>query len=288
MYSERFEYFRPKTLAEASRLLKKHKGARLLAGGHSLLPAMKLRLAGPKALVDIGRIKGLCGIEKRGKAIWIGATTIHADIARSALLRKSCPVLSEAAGQIGDIQVRNRGTIGGSIAHADPAADYPTTLIALGATVVARGPKGERKIPAEKFFVDLFTTALKGGEIVTAVLVPPAGKGQGAAYAKHPHPASRYAVAGAAAAVEIRDGKVSRASVVIGGVTARPVRAAAAEAVLTGKKADAAAIEAAAKRVADALADPMGDTYASGEYRVHLASVLARRALTAAVERAKG
>jgi len=288
VYPENFDYFRPKTVAEASALLKKHKGARVLAGGHSLIPAMKFRLATPKALVDIGGIKGLCGMQMRGKTLWIGATTTHADIASSPLLRKSCPMLAETAAQIGDLQVRNRGTIGGSIAHADPAADYPTALVALGATVVARGPKGERKIPAESFFVDLFTTSLKPGEIVTAVLVPPSGKGQGASYVKHPHPASRYAVAGAAAAVEIKDGKVARVSLAIGGVTPNPVRAEAAERALAGKNADAEAIAAAAALVPDAISDPMGDTYASGEYRVHLASVLARRALAAAVERSKG
>ncbi len=172
MYSSSFDYFRPKTLAEAAQLLKKHKGARLLAGGHSLLPAMKFKLATPKALVDLAGIKGLSGIKAKGKALEIGATTTHAEIAGSALVRKSCPVLAEAAAQIGDLQVRNRGTIGGSIAHADPAADFPTVLVALGATVLARGPKGARKIPAEKFFVDLFTTALKPGEIVTAIAVP--------------------------------------------------------------------------------------------------------------------
>ncbi|HEY7112565.1 MAG TPA: xanthine dehydrogenase family protein subunit M [Thermoanaerobaculia bacterium] len=287
MYSERFEYYRPKTLAEASQLLKKHKGARLLAGGHSLLPAMKLRLATPKALVDIGRIKGLSGIAAKGKAIAIGATTTHADVAASALLRKSCPVLAEAAAQIGDIQVRNRGTIGGSIAHADPAADLPTVIIALGATVVARGPKGERKIPAEKFFVDLFTTALKPGEIVTAVLVPATGKGTGAAYEKHPHPASRFAVVGAAAVLTVRDGRCASASLVVGGTTANPVRVAAAEKVLVGQKPDAAAIAKAAAAVAGAIRDPLGDSYASGEFRVHLAQVFSQRALTAAVARAQ-
>jgi len=287
MYSDSFEYFRPRTVAEAAALLKKHKGSRALAGGHSLLPAMKFRLANPKALVDLGGIKGLCGIQLRGKAIWIGATTVHADVASSALLRKNCPMLAETAAQIGDLQVRNRGTMGGSIAHADPAADYPTALVALGATMLTKGPKGERKIPAEKFFVDLFTTALKPGEIVTAVLVPPQGRGTGAAYVKHPHPASRYAVAGVAAVVEMKEGKCARASLVVGGLTATPVRIAAAEAALAGKKPDAAALAEAAGTVAAAIPDPMGDTYASGEFRVHLASVLAKRALAAAVERAR-
>ncbi len=287
MYSSSFEYFRPKTLAEASRLLQKHKGARLLAGGHSLLPAMKFRLASPKALVDLAAIPGLSGIKAKGKTLEIGATTTHGEIAASAAVRKACPILAEAAARIGDLQVRNRGTIGGSIAHADPAADFPTVLVALGATVVAKGPKGARKIPAEKFFVDLFATALKAGEIVTGVVVPASGRGSGASYVKHPHPASRYAVVGVAAIVEVRDGKVARASLVVGGTTPNPVRAAAAEAALTGQTGDAGSIAAAAAKVAGAIEDPLSDTYASGEYRVHLATVLAKRALAAAVERAR-
>lgn len=288
MYSSSFQYFRPKTVAEASQLLKKHKDARVLAGGHSLLPAMKFRLANPTALVDIGAIKGLAGIKAQGKALWIGATTTHAEIAASGLVRKSCPVLAETAAQIGDIQVRNRGTIGGSVAHADPAADFPTVLIALGATFVAKGPKGERKIAADKFFLDLFTTALKPGEILTAILVPSYGKGSGGSYVKHPHPASRYAVVGVAAIVEVKDGKIARASLVVGGTTVNPVRAATAEAALSGQKPDAASIAAAAGKVAGAIEDPLSDHYASGEFRVHLATVMAKRALTAAAERARG
>jgi aerobic carbon-monoxide dehydrogenase medium subunit len=287
MYSANFEYFRPKTLAQAAKLLK-GKGSRVLAGGHSLLPAMKFRLANPKSLVDIGGIKGLSGIKKQGKGLAIGATTTHAEIAASALVWKTCPLLAETAEQIGDVQVRNRGTIGGSIAHADPAADFPTALIALEATIIARGGSGERKIPAGKFFVDLFTTALKSGEIVTSIHVPALGKGTGSAYLKHPHPASRYAVAGVAAIVEISAGRIQSARVAVGGVTPNPVRAAVAEAALAGQKPDAAAFATAASKVADALEDPMGDTYASGEFRVHLASVLAKRALAAAAERAKG
>jgi carbon-monoxide dehydrogenase medium subunit len=288
MYPENFAYFRPKTIAEASALLKKNKGARILAGGHSLLPAMKFRLATPKALIDIGGIRGLTGITARGKTIAVGAMTVHADVASSPSLKKSCPLLPETAAQIGDLQVRNRGTIGGSIAHADPAADYPTALVALGATVVARGPKGERKIAAEEFFVDLFTTALKTGEIITSVLVPTFGKGSGAAYMKHPHPASRYAVAAAAAVVGIANGVCSRASLVIGGVSVMPVRVLRAQTALVGKKPDPAVIESAAAEVAALVPDPMADTYASGEFRIHLASVLAKRALAAAFERAKG
>jgi aerobic carbon-monoxide dehydrogenase medium subunit len=288
MYPENFEYFRPKTLAEAARLLKGHRGARLLAGGHSLLPAMKFRVASATSLIDIGSIKGLSGIKAKGKALEIGATTTHAEIAASTLVRKSCPVLAEAAAQIGDIQVRNRGTIGGSIAHADPGADFPTVLVALGATILAKGPRGTRKIPADKFFVDLFTTALKPGEIVTAVVVPACGKGIGGSYFKHPHPASRYAVVGVAAVLELKAGKIARASLVVGGVTPNPVSAAAAEAALAGQKPDAAVISRAAARIPESIEDPLGDHYASGEFRVHLATVLARRALAAAAERARG
>ena len=287
MYSTSFEYFRPKTLAEAAKLLKS-KGARVLAGGHSLLPLMKLRMAQPRSLVDIGAIKGLSGIKTQGKGLAIGAMTTHAEIAASALVRKNCPLLAETAEQIGDVQVRNRGTIGGSIAHADPAADFPTALIALGAAIVARGGKGERKIPAGKFFVDLFTTALKSGEIVTSILVPALAKGTGSAYLKHPHPASRYAVAGVAAIVEISGGRIRSARLAVGGVTPNPVRVSAAEAALEGQKPVAAAFEAAASKVPEALEDPMGDNYASGDFRVHLASVLAKRALSAAADRAKG
>jgi carbon-monoxide dehydrogenase medium subunit len=288
MHPAGFAYFRPKTVAEASSLLKKHRGASVLAGGHSLLPAMKFRLANPKALVDIGSIKALSGIQARGKTLWIGATTTHAEIAASPLVRKSCPVLAEAAAQIGDLQVRNRGTIGGSLAHADPAADFPTVLVALGATIVAKGPKGERKIPAGNFFTDLFTTALKPADILTSVLVPSYGKGTGGAYLKHRHPASSYAVVGVAALVEVKDGRCARVSVVVGGATVNPVRAEAAEKALSGQKPDAASVAKAAAAVADGITDPIGDHYASAEFRVHLATVLARRAITAAVEQAKG
>jgi aerobic carbon-monoxide dehydrogenase medium subunit len=288
MYPDQFEYFRPKTLAEAAALLKKHKGARVLAGGHSLLPAMKLRLASPKALIDIGRIKGLSGIQARGKALWIGATTVHADVAASSVVRKLCPVLAEAAGEIGDLQVRNRGTIGGSVAHADPAADYPTVLVALDAAIVAKGPKGERKIPAGKFFLDLFTTALKPGEIVTSILIPTLGKGVGSVYVKHGHPASAYAVVGVAAILEVKNDSCVRASLAVGGATPNPVRASKAEASLVGKRVDDAAIESAAREVGTTIRDPLSDGYASGAFRVHLATVMTKRALQTAAERARG
>jgi carbon-monoxide dehydrogenase medium subunit len=288
MYAASFDYYRAKTVAEALSLLKKHRNSSLLAGGHSLLPAMKLRLASPRALVDIGGIKALSGIKAKGKTLEIGALTTHSDIAGSSLVRRSCPMLSETAAQIGDLQVRNRGTIGGSIAHADPAADFPTAILAVDASILTKGPRGARRIPAAKFFTDLFQTSLRPGEILTAVAVPVLGKGTGSAYLKHRHPASAYAVVGVAAILEVKAGKIARAALAVGGVTVNPVRATAAEEVLAGAAPGSAAFEAAAAKVAGALRDPLSDLYASGEFRVHLASVMARRALAAASERAGG
>ncbi len=288
MYAANFDYYRPKTVAEAVELLRKNKGATVLAGGHSLLPSMKLRVSTPSALVDIGRIKGLSGIKAGKKEVTIGALTTHATVASSDALKKACPILAEAAALIGDTQVRNRGTIGGSLAHADPAADYPTVIIALGATLTATGLTGAREIEAGKFFKDLFTTALKSGELLTSISVPTYGAGTGGAYLKHRHPASSYAVVGTAALVTLQNGTCGRVSLVVVGATPTPVRARAAEQALTGEAPDEAAIAAAAAKVAEAIADPLSDLYASGEYRVHLATVLARRALAAAVGRARG
>ena len=289
MIPSTFSYQRAGSVEEALSLASEHgDDAKFLAGGHSLLPLMKLRLAAPEVIIDLGGLHDLSYVNDQGSYVAIGALTRHHDVEHSDVLAREVPLLAHAAGQVGDPQIRHRGTIGGSIAHADPAADFPTVLVALGATVLARGPKGARKIPAEKFFVDLFTTALKPGEIVTAVVVPGYGKGTGAAYLKHPHPASRYAVVGVAAIVEVKDGKVSRGSLVVGGTTPNPVRATAAEAALSGHKADAGPIAAAAGKVAAAIEDPLSDTYASGEFRVHLATVLSKRALAIAAERAGG
>jgi carbon-monoxide dehydrogenase medium subunit len=271
MFAASFDYHRPKTVQEAIKLLREVKGARILAGGHSLLPAMKLRLASPAALIDISRIAELSGIKSTKDGLRIGALTTHAAIAASDVVRKSCPVLAETAARIGDQQVRNRGTIGGSIAHADPAADYPTIMLLLDAKIIA----GEREITAEKFFVDLFTTSLKPGEILTSVLVPAASS---AVYLKHRHPASAFAVVGVAAMVHVKDGKCADVRIAIGGVTATPVRAKAAEKALTGQAPNAANIEKAAAAVV--LKDPLTDNYASGEFRTHLARVMTKRALT--------
>ncbi|HJS59182.1 MAG TPA: xanthine dehydrogenase family protein subunit M [Vicinamibacteria bacterium] len=288
MYAQGFEYYRAKSVAEAAELLRSKADAKLLAGGHSLLPAMKLRVAGPAALVDIGRIAELRGIKTAGGALSIGALTTHAEIAASAEVRNACPLLTETAGQVGDIQVRNRGTIGGSIAHADPAADLPAALLALEAKVTASDGRASREIAAADFFVDLFTTALRPGEIVTSISVPRQGAGLGAAYLKHRHPASSYAVVGVAALVEIAGGKCGSIALAVGGVTVKPVRATTAEQALTGRTADDAAFAAAAENVRDAIHDPLSDLYASGEYRTHLAVVMTKRALALAARRARG
>jgi aerobic carbon-monoxide dehydrogenase medium subunit len=286
MYSADFDYHRARTLAEAQSLLAAHPDAKLLAGGHSLIPLMKLRLAAPSALIDIGRIPELRGISASGGALRIGALTTHADLAASPDLATSAAALAEAAAMVGDPAVRNRGTIGGNIAHADPASDLPTVLVALGASVTVVGPKGERTIPADQFFTGIMTTALADGEIVTAVLIPASAPGEGSAYVKFSHPASRYAVIGAAARIAVERGQCSRASVAIGGLTPCARRAASVERALAGKPLDDAALAAAAAKIADDLGDDLsGDIYASAEYRAAVAPVYVRRALAAAVAR---
>jgi carbon-monoxide dehydrogenase medium subunit len=278
MFPASFDYHRPKTIQEAVKLLRDVKGARLLAGGHSLLPAMKLRLASPAALIDISRIKELSGIDSTKDGLRIGALTTHAAIADSETVRKVCPVLAETAAHIGDQQVRNRGTIGGSIAHADPAADYPTVMLLLDAKIIAVNGK-DREITADQFFVDLFTTSLKPGEILTSIVIPKLDAGASAVYLKHRHPASAFAVVGVGAMVRVKDGKCADVRIAVGGVTAVAVRAKAAERALTGQAPTATNIERAAAAIGEALKDPIGDSYASGEFRVHLATIMTKRAL---------
>jgi carbon-monoxide dehydrogenase medium subunit len=287
MYPASFEYHRPKNLKDAVALLRKKKDSKLLAGGHSLLPAMKLRVSSPAAIIDIGRVKGLSGIKAGKSSVKIGGLTTHAEVAESGAVAKSCPLLSEAAAQIGDMQVRNRGTIGGSLAHADPAADYPTVIVALDAEITATGAKGSRRIPARKFFTDLFTTGLKASEILTEVSVPVAKKGEGAAYLKHRHPASSYAVVGVAAIVTLKNDHIKSARLVVGGVTPNPLVMTKAQDHLAGQKPSGKLFSEAAALVAEAIDSPLGDLYASGEYRVHLATVMTRRALQEAAARAK-
>jgi len=287
MYPTNFDYHRPSSLAEAAALLDKDPEARLLAGGHSLLAAMKLRLATPSALVDLAAVPDLAGISEAGGALRIGGMTTHTAVAESALVGSSCPLLVETAAHIGDQQVRNRGTIGGSLGHADPAADYPTALLALDA-VVETGGSVSRRIPIGRFFTGLLSTALDRAEIIVAVHVPTYGSGTGGSYVKHRHPASSFAVVGVAALVTVSGGVCSAVKLAVGGVSVNPVRALDAEAALVGQPPGDAAFATAAAKVAGAVTRPISDLYASGEFRLHLAGVLARRALGAAARAAGG
>jgi aerobic carbon-monoxide dehydrogenase medium subunit len=282
-----FDYIAAKSLDEALSLLAKHKDdAKILAGGHSLLPAMKLRLSQPKVLIDIGRIKDLSYIRESGGQIHIGATTTHFQIETSDLLRHACPLLPETATHLGDMQVRNKGTIGGSLAHADPAADWPAAVIALNAEIVAAGAKGERTIKVDDFFLDLFSTELQPGEVLKEIRIT-APKGRvGQSYMKVRHPASGFAVVGIAVNLSLDgSGKCESASVGVTGASPKAYRAAAVEGALKGKALDSKALAAAAAHVADGV-ELNSDLFATGEYRKHLAEVYTRRALEQAVARA--
>jgi len=278
-----FEYHTPATLQEAIGLLKQYDGeAKILAGGHSLLPIMNLRLAQPKALIDIGKIPGLSGIHEENGAIVIGAMTTHYQVESSSLLKQKVPILPETAAVIGDVQVRNRGTIGGSIAHADPAGDLPAAAVALDVQLKAVGPNGERSLSAREFFVDILTTALQADEILTEIRVPAMAPRTGSAYEKFPNPASRYAIVGAAAVVTLDgNGVCQKASVGLNGITGKPVAAVGVEQALVGKPVNDQTIQEASAKAADGL-EPLGDIFASAAYRAHLARVYTKRALTRA------
>ena len=283
-----FDYKRPGTLEEAIALLREHgEGARLLAGGHSLLPILKARLARPAVLVDIARIPGLAGITKTARGLLIGALTAHHEVETSSLVREGCPLLAEAAGRIGDVQVRNRGTIGGSAAHADPAADYPAALLALEAVMLAAGPEGARRIPALDFFTGPYESALGPAEILTAVEVPSLPPRSGGAYLKAAQQASGFAVCGAAAIVTLDGGRIASARLGITGVAPAAYRARRAEEALAGGAASPGAIQKAAALAAEGI-EPLDDFHASAEFRAHLARVYAGRALHEALKRAGG
>ena len=287
MFPAPFDYYRAGSVQEALRLLEEHDDAKFLAGGHSLIPMMKLRLAQPAALIDIGRIPDLSGARSSGDGISVGALTTHAAVAESELIRKSCPILAEAAGQIADPAVRNKGTLGGNIAHADPGSDLPGVLVALDATVFVEGRSGKRQVKARGFFTDLLQTDLRDGEILTAVQVPALAGRAGSAYVKFEHPASGYAVCGAAAVVKLdKGGKCESASLAFNGVTATPHLAQAVGQALQGTALDDAAIDAAVNGKLN-IGDPLGDLFASGPYRAELAKVYGKRALKLARDRAK-
>jgi carbon-monoxide dehydrogenase medium subunit len=288
MYAPEFSYHRATSIAEVGSLLERHEGAKILAGGHSLIPLLKLRLASPSALVDIGRIAELKGIAVNGGLLRIGALVTHQELAASPLVREHCPALAEAAGHVGDPAVRNRGTIGGNVAHGDPASDLPIVLTAVGASFSAVGPKGTRKLDVGGFFQGLMTTALGERELLTGIEIPVRSRGQGMAYAKFEHAASRYAVIGVAATVTVSGGTCTAASVAVGGLVPAAVRASSVEQALTGKALSAEVIAAAAGQVGrDLGSDILGDIYASAEYRKAVAPVWVKRALTAAAERAR-
>ncbi len=289
MYPAAFEYHTPTSVKDALGLLGKLKDdAKILAGGHSLIPMMKLRLAQPKHLIDLRKVPGLTGIKEEGGALVIGAMTTHWQVESSSLVKSKSPVLSEVGGIIGDPAVRNLGTIGGSIAHADPAADWPAGMIALGAEMVCEGPKGRRTVKVDDWFQGLMATALREDELLVEIRVPLLPAGSGAAYLKFPHPASRFAVVGVAAAVTLdKQGTCTKASVGVTGAGTKAVRAKGVEAGLTGKKLDAATIEAAAQKAAEGV-DVQADLQGSVEYKSHLCRVFAKRAVTEAVKRAGG
>jgi aerobic carbon-monoxide dehydrogenase medium subunit len=275
-----FDYVRPSSLDEALGLLAKHgEDAKVLAGGHSLIPAMKLRLSQPKVVVDIGRIGDLRSIGERDGKIAIGALTTHFEIESSDLLGRSCPLLPEVAGKIGDVQVRNKGTIGGSCVHADPAGDLPAAMLALDAEFEIAGPRGRRTVGANDFFVDMLTSAVESDEILTSIRVPMTAKT--VAYVKIAQKASGFALAGVAAVLD----KVRKSvAVAVTGVAAKAYRAAGVESALRGLELSAATIATAAQKAADGI-DPLSDIHASAEFRAHLACVQAKRALGLAMSR---
>ncbi len=281
-----FDYHPAKTVDEAISLLQQYGDeAKILAGGHSLIPAMKLRLSQPEHLIDIGRIPGLSYIREENGAIAIGALTTYTQIETSDVLRRHFALLPECASVIAYQQVRNRGTLVGSIAHSDPASDMPGVVLALKGEIVAQGPNGRRTINADDFFVGTFTTALEPNEVVIEVRLPIPPARTGSAYEKLANKASHYAVAGCAAVVTLDgDGTCTSASVAITGAAMQTMRAKGVEAALTGKKLDAATIAEAASHAPEGL-ELVSDIHGSKEYRSRMTVVMAQRAITRAVER---
>jgi carbon-monoxide dehydrogenase medium subunit len=279
-----FEYQRASSVADAvARLAAANGTAKLLAGGHSLIPLMKLRLSEPQVLIDIGRIPDLSGIREKDGRIEIGALTVHHAVATSALIRERCPVIAEAAYAIGDPQVRNRGTIGGSIAHADPSADYPAALIAADAEIQVQGPSGPRSIKAHECFLDLFTVEVAADEIVTAVSIAPS---RASAYAKLHQRASHFAIVGVGASLEVSGGTIQSARVGLTGASSHAQRLTILEAALVGRPATTETIDEATRGAGAGLDVVNADLHASEEYRRAMVDVFARRALLQALARA--
>ena len=258
-------------------------GGKLIAGGHSLVPLMKLRLSEPGRLIDIARIPGLSGIRESGGRIEIGSTTTHHEVATSKVLRDKCPMVAEAAAEIGDAQVRNRGTIGGSIAHADPAADMPAVMVAADAEIEIRGKSGTRTVKAADFFQGFYTVDLQASEIITAIRFAPV---RSAAYAKLHQRASHYAIVGVAAALDLKGGVIEAARVAVTGATTHAMRLADVEKALAGNKASADVVAAASANAGSGIADLNADLHGSAEYRKAMIPVFAKRALEKALARA--
>ena len=286
MFPAKFEYKAASSLQEAVGLLEDPE-AKVIAGGHSLLPLMKLRLAQPKLLVDISRIPDLAYIRDEGGKLAIGAMATYRHIEMSKEVHTRAAVLAEAAHEVGDPQVRARGTLAGALAHADPAGDMPAVVLALGGSVKAVGPSGERDIELDGFFVDMLTTALQEREIIREVRLNGVPAGAGAAYQKFDQPASHYALTGICAVVTMSGGNIGSVRIGVTGVGPKAFRPTAVERALAGQPASEDAVKAAVQSVAEHV-DAVGDIHASPEYRAHLARVLTRRAVLQAAERAKG
>ena len=282
MIPAKFDYVRPGSVADAARALADGgEDAKVIAGGQSLLPLLRLRLAYPELLVDVGALPGLRGVREEGDSLWIGALTTHDELTRDPLVAQHCGLLSQAAGTVADPAVRHRGTLGGSLAHADPAADLPAVIAALGATMVAQGPDGDRTIAANEFFVDYLTTALGADEILTGVLVPKLGPGWGYRYEKFHRTAQAWAIVGVAALARRSNGQVAEARIGLTNMGRVPVRARAAEAAAAGADASRDALRSACAQADDGT-QPPADLHGAPDYRRHLARVLTARALAGA------
>jgi carbon-monoxide dehydrogenase medium subunit len=282
--STQFEYTRATSVDDALAKMRAAGGSgKFIAGGHSLVPLMKLRLSEPATLVDIARIPGLSGIKTTGDAIEIGAGTVHHDVATSAALKQACPMLAEAAASIGDQQVRNRGTLGGSLAHSDPAADYPAAILALDADIQVKGANGARVVKAKDFFQGLFTVNLAADEIITGIRFVPM---KSSAYAKLHQRASHFAIVGVAAALDVKDKTIQSARVGLTGAGSHATRLTNVEKALAGKPLSAKTIQDAARNAGAGLEDVNSDIHASEEYRRAMVAVFVERALTGAMGRA--
>ena len=287
MIPANFEYFAPKTMMEAVNLLAQHgEDCKVLAGGHSLLPAMKLRLTQIPVVIDIGKLSDLNYIKIDGGTIRIGAMTTHGAIATSADIQQHCPLLAECAAQIGDQQVRNRGTMGGSLVHADPAADWPAAALALNAELVLKSASGERVVKAADFFLDMLTTDVQANELLTEIRIPIPAQPKASAYLKVAQAASGFAIVGVAAQLEMDGNTIKSVSIGVTGLAPKAYRATSVEAALIGAVLDEATLSAAAANADADASDAMGDIHASEDYRRHLARVYTKRAVLAAAAKA--